>query len=276
MKLILSIELFKLLKQNRTYYALAAIFIIELIVFVIAYYQGAAILDILLNNLKDTFYFSGNLLNGNLLTYMLLNSLWFDIPLILMIVISGMITTEYQDKTLQSIFLQPASKLKFILSKYVLGISFTMVVVLLLAITSFGFSFAIFGKGDLVVYMDTLNFFESKDAFNRLFLAFVSGSITLVFFSVLSLTLGIIFKETIKTWIFAALLLIISNLLSQIDMPFLAMDKWFLPKLIDTWQDFFYYEIPLQSVLFKSVMLFVYILMTIAVGVGVFQKRDIG
>jgi ABC-2 type transport system permease protein len=276
MKLILSIEFFKLLKQNRTYYALTAIFILELIVFVIAYYQGAAILDILLNNIKDTFYFSGNLLNGNLLTYLLLNSLWFDIPLILMIVISGMITTEYQEKTLQSIFLQPVSKFKFILSKYVVGITFTMVVVLLLAITSFGFSFAIFGKGDLVVYMDALNFFESKDAFNRLFLAFVSGSITLVFFSVLSLTLGIIFKETIKTWIFAALLLIISNLLSQIDMPFLAMDKWFLPKLIDTWRDFFYYEIPFQSVLFKSVMLCVYILMTIAVGIGVFQKRDIG
>jgi len=276
MKLILSIEFFKLLKQNRTYYALAAIFILELIVFFIAYYQGAAILDILLNNLKDTFYFSGNLLNGNLLTYLLLNSLWFDIPLILMIVISGMITTEYQEKTLQSIFLQPVSKLKFILSKYVVGITFTMIVVLLLAITSFGFSFALFGRGDLVVYMDALNFFESKDAFNRLFLAFVSGSITLVFFSVLSLTLGIIFRETIKTWIFAALLLIISNLLSQIDMPFLAMDKWFLPKLIDTWRDFFYYEIPLQSVLFKSAMLCVYILMTIAVGIGVFQKRDIG
>jgi ABC-2 type transport system permease protein len=276
MKLILSIEFFKLLKQNRTYYALTAIFILELIVFVIAYYQGAAILDILLNNIKDTFYFSGNLLNGNLLTYLLLNSLWFDIPLILMIVISGMITTEYQEKTLQSIFLQPVSKFKFILSKYVVGITFTMVVVLLLAITSFGFSFAIFGKGDLVVYMDALNFFESKDAFYRLFLAFVSGSITLVFFSVLSLTLGIIFKETIKTWIFAALLLIISNLLSQIDMPFLAMDQWFLPKLIDTWRDFFYYEIPFQSILFKSVMLCVYILLTIAVGIGVFQKRDIG
>ena len=276
MKMILYIEFFKLLKQKRTYYALAAIFIIELIVFVIAYYQGAAILDVLLSNLKDTFYFSGDLLNGNLLIYLLLNSLWFDIPLILMIIISGMITTEYQEKTLQSVFLQPVSKMKFILSKYAVGITFTIVVVLLLAITSFGFSYVFFGKGDLIVYLDALNFFEPKDAFNRLLLAFVSGSITMIFFSVLSLTLGIIFKETIKTWIFAALVLIISNLLLQIEMPFLAMDMWFLPKIVDTWQEFFYYDIPFRSVFYKSVLLCVYILITILVGVRVFQKRDIG
>lgn len=273
---LLQIEFFKLRKQKRTFYALGAIFLIELIVFVIAYFQGGAILDALLSTLKDTFYFSGKLLNGNLLTYMLLNSLWFHIPLILMIVISGSITTEYQDKTLQAVFLQPVSKWKFILSKYIVGIVFTVVVVLLLAITSFSFSYLFFGKGDLVVYLGTLNFFDWKDAFQRLVLAFASGAVSMVFFSVLSLTLGIFFRESIKTWIVAALFLIVFNLLSQLDMPFLAMNTWFLPKLNNTWQYFFYFDIPWIQIILHLLILCFYIFITLIIGVRIFQKRDIG
>ncbi|MGB5319452.1 MAG: ABC transporter permease, partial [Eudoraea sp.] len=99
---VLKAEIYKILRQSKTLYALAAIFIIEGFVLLSAYYQGTEIIDLLLANLKDSFEFKGDLLNGNLIIYMILNSLWFHIPLILMIVVSGFLTSEYKDRTVEA------------------------------------------------------------------------------------------------------------------------------------------------------------------------------
>ncbi len=129
MKAIVFAEIYKLSRQSKIYYALVAIFVIEVIVLLSAYYQGSNIIDILLNNLKQSFYFEGNLLNGNLLIYLILNILWFHLPLILMIIISGMLTSEYKDRTVQTIMLQPVKKWQFITGKYIVEIIFTIIVV---------------------------------------------------------------------------------------------------------------------------------------------------
>ena len=137
MKQLIIAEIKKLFKQSKTYYAIGCLFLIEAIVLFSAYYQGNNIIDILLENLRKSFYFNGTLLNGNLLVYLILNTLWFNLPLILMITLSGMLTSEYKDRTMQTIFLQPVSKWKFILSKYIVAIMFHILAVLFMAITAF-------------------------------------------------------------------------------------------------------------------------------------------
>ncbi|WP_035679027.1 ABC transporter permease [Flavobacterium limnosediminis] len=276
MKSLIIAEISKLFKQSKTYYALGCLFLIEAIVLFSAYYQGSSIIDILLDNLKKTFYLKGNLLNGNLLVYLILNMLWFHLPLILMIIISGSLTSEYRDRTIQTIMLQPVSKWKFILSKYIVAVGFTIMVVLLMAITAFVLSYGIFGKGDLVVYLNTLNFFESNDAFHRLQLAFVSGTLSMVFFSVVSLTIAVIFKEATKTWIIAAFFLIFSNVLLKVEFDNYLLDRLFFAKLNDTWQYFFYSRIEWQIIYQNSVLLILYTLLFMGTGVYLFHKKDIG
>ncbi len=276
MQYLLKAEIFKLFKQSKTYYALGALFSIELLILFSAYYQGTTIIDLLLENLKQKFYFEGTLLNGNLLIYLILNTLWFHLPLILMIVVSGTLTSEYKDRTLQTIMLQPVSKWKYILSKYIVAIAFTLLVVGLLAISSFGLSYAFFGKGDLVVYLNGLNFFDAKDAINRLQWSFLSGALSMVFFSVASLTIAILFKEATKTWIVSAFFLILSNILLKVDFGDNWFNQLFFAKLNDTWQYFFYYTINWEQVLFNSILSLVYCLLFMGAGIYWFHKKDIG
>lgn len=268
-------EIYKISKQSKTLYALAAILIIEGFVIMSAYYQGAGIIDLLLDNLKDSFEFRGNLLNGNLIIYLILNSLWFHVPLILMIIISGFLTSEYKDKTIETVMLQPVSKLYFILSKYIVSIVFTLLIVLILAVSTFFISYWIFGYGDLVVYLDGLNFFKSDDAFYRLINAFLSGSITMIFFSVVSLTLAVILKDATKTWIVAAIFLICSNLLLKMDFNNDIINQLFFSKLTDSWQYFFYYEIPYSTIYFKNLLLLGYSVLVMIIGILIFKRRDI-
>ena len=276
MRLLLSAELLKLVKQSKTYYALGAILVIELLILITAYFQGSTILDLLLDNLKQSFYFEGTLLNGNLIMYIVLNALWFNVPLILMIVTSGIVTDEYKDGTMQTVMLQAVKKWKFILAKYIIAVLFTILVISFMMATTFILAYSIFGSGDLVVYLNTLNFFESADAFHRICWAFASGAVSMVFYCEVSLTLAIFIKEAAKTWIAAALFLIINTLLLKVDFVIPAINSFFFPKLIDTWQQLFYYEIDWMQILINNALLLLYTLAFAAAGTFVFHKKDIG
>lgn len=273
---LLYIETYKLFRQSRTYYAILALLFIEVIVLVSAYYQGTGIVDIVLANLKDTFYFEGNLINGNLIIYFILNSFWFHVPLLCMIIVSGMLTTEYQEKTLQTVLMQPVVKWKYLLSKYIVASLFTVLLVFVLAASSFVFAYGIFGEGDLVVYTNGLTFIEHDDARNRLIFAFLFGTISLVFFSVVSLTLAVMLKESFKTWIIAALFLIVSTLLLKIDLGSDVLNQFAFFKLNNTWQYFFNQDINWKIIVLNSTSLIFYTLITMLLGLYIFQKKDIG
>lgn len=276
MRLLLAAEFLKLIKQSKTYYALGSIMVIELLILITAYFQGSTILDLLLDNLKQSFYFEGTLLNGNLIMYIVLNSLWFNVPLILMIVTSGIVTDEYKDGTMQTVMLQAVKKWKFITAKYIIAVLFTILVIGFMMLTTFVLSYSIFGSGDLVVYINTLNFFEATDAFHRICWAFASGAVSMVFYCVVSLTLAIFIKEAAKTWIAAALFLIITTLLLKVDFVIPVINNFFFPKLIDNWQQLFYYEPDWRQILINNAILILYTLAFGAAGTYVFHKKDIG
>ena len=271
---ILKVELFKLFREAKTWYAIVAVLIIEFIIFFAAYYQGKTILELLLDNLRQSFYFEGNLLNGNLLLYIVLNSLWFNLPLILMIVSSALITEEYKTGTLKTLMLQAVSKKKLILAKYITSLIFTISILALLMLSSFVLAYSIFGDGDLVVYLGTLNFFPAEDAFSRILLAFISGTLSMIFFTSVSITLGIILKEPAKTWIASALFLILCSLFIKAD--FGEIGDYFFPKLTNSWQRFFAYDLDIYGILQDNLLLVGYTILFAVIGIYKFNKTDIG
>ena len=272
---LLQTELFKIFRQRKTYYAIAAVFVLEAFIMVSAYYQGREFMDVLLENLKESFEFKGNLLNGNLIIYLVLNSFWFHVPLILMIVVSGFLTTEYKDQTVEAVMLQPVSKRGFITSKYLAAVVFTLFILLILVASTFALSYAFFGTGDLVVFLDGLSFFESEEAMRRLVLAFLVGSLTMVFYAVVSLTLAVILQEATITWIVAALFLIGTTLLLRFEFNAALLNTYFFPKLTDSWQYLFYAEVPTGMILLKNGVLLGYIAIAAYIGIHYFTKRDI-
>lgn len=276
MRSLIFLEFYKLFKQSRTYVAIIALLCIELVVLASAYYQGQGIIDIVLSSLKDTFLFEGNLLNGNLVIYFILNSFWFHVPLLCMIVVSGMLTSEYKDGTLQTVLMQPIVKWKYLLAKYIVAILFTIALVTVLASTSFLFSYLLFGRGDLVVYTNGLSFFEHTNAFKRLLYAFSIGTLSIVFYSVVSITIAVFLKEAMKTWIVAAFFLIISTLLLKVSVNNTLLDTLAYFKLNNTWQYVFEYTIDWKLISFNCMLLTVYAIIVLGIGLFIFQKKDIG
>ena len=241
---------------------------------VTAYYQGKYILDTLLSTLQESFIFEGELLNGNLIIYIILNSLWFHVPLILMIVVSGMLSTEFKDGTIQSVLLQSVKRRDFIISKYLTAILFTLLVLILLAVSTIAVSYLVFGQGDLIVYFESLNIFSQADAQLRIIGAFITGTNTMIFYSVVAMTLAVIFRDPAKVWILAGLFLILSTLLSKIDYgP--VINELFYVKHLDTWQYFFFYSLDIQTIVMKSLILLAFSTAIVFAGVRLFLNREL-
>lgn len=273
---LIKMEGFRLFRQSRTYFALAAVLLIEAVVLASAYYQGNEVIDILLSQLRESFYFKGTLLNGNLIVYLILNSMWFHLPLILMIVVSGLLTSEYKDRTLLTAMMQPVGKTAYLLSKYILGILFTVGIVLLLLATSLLLAYGMFGTGDLAVLLGGLNFYEHESALMRIVLAFGVGAISMVFYSVTSLTLAVIFRDVTKTWILSVLFIVVSNLLMKVDFGSAFLNGILFFKLNESWQYFFYPEIPWTEIMQNSVLLLIYCIIMTGVGLMIFKRKDLG
>ena len=103
----------------------------------------------------------------------------------------------------------------------------------------------------------------------------IFGSLSLVFFSVVSLTLAVLLKESFKTWIVAALFLIVSTVLLKIDLGSDLWNQLAYFKLNNTWQYFFDPTINWTAIGVNSIILIGYTLATMCLGLLLFQKKDI-
>lgn len=268
------IELFKLLRQKRTLYGVGVIFAIELFIVAGAYVQGKDILELLLENLSKNFVLEGNLMNGNLVMYLVLNSLWFNFPLIMMILVSGILTNEYKDGTIQTIFLQAVSKRQFILGKFTTAIVFSILVSLFVLVTSLLMAYSIFGNGDLITYLAGLNFFPPEQALHRILVGFASGILLMIFYAVTSISLAVWFKDQTITWILCAFVLIFNGLLLKVD--FGVFNQWLLPKMTNAWQQFFYFKLNWSLITHQHLLLLCYTILIGVLGGVSFMKKEIG
>ena len=86
MKQLVQIELYKIFKKWRTYIGFIAIGVLVIIIEVAMLYEGQKSLDFMTRNLRESFAFIGNLLNGFLISYIILNMLAVHIPFLITLV----------------------------------------------------------------------------------------------------------------------------------------------------------------------------------------------
>ena len=80
------LELYKVFTRPRSYIGFLAIIIFVAFTHIAVYMEGQEILDFLTQNLEDVFTLQGNLINGYMVTYLVLNFMWVHIPLLIVLV----------------------------------------------------------------------------------------------------------------------------------------------------------------------------------------------
>ena len=166
------IELEKLFRRGRTYIGFAAVILIVIIIQAGMALEGENLLNFISESLERSFVIHGNLLNGYLISYLSINSLWIHIPILVVIVAGDLISGETNAGTFRLILTRPVTRMNILTSKFLAGMVYIAILICILGFLSLGLGIIFFGEGDLVVILDTINIIPADSLIERFIFAF--------------------------------------------------------------------------------------------------------
>jgi len=291
---LLQIELFKIFKRPRTYIAFGAVAAIVLLFIIGMKFDGKSYLDLILNDVKDTFEvtddFKTRLLNGYFICFAILNVLLIQMPLLVALIAGDAIAGEANMGTLRLSLTKPVSRTEYMLVKFMASVIYTIILLLLLAVLALFGSMAIFGTNALVVFRSSeIHVMNSFDVLWRYVVAFGYAAVALTTVSALAFLLSVLAENSIGPIIATMSIVIVLTILSEFNIP--LYDKTVKPYLFTThmvaWKGFFYVQSDadnktidgtiqnLPAILRSLGILVVYIIGFVGSAIWIFRRKDI-
>jgi ABC-2 type transport system permease protein len=273
---LIQAELEKIFLRGRTYIGFAAVAVIVLVIQGAVYVDGQKLLDFATGMLEDIFYFEGNLLNGYLTTYVILNSLFLHIPFLVALVTGDLIAGESAAGTFRQILCGPVSRFKLITAKFLAGIVYTLLLMGFMALLSLGLGVLLFGTGDIVVLKKAIHFIPVAEALPRLIWAFAFGMLGMTVVAALSFYLSSLAENSIGPIIGTMAVVIFCTVISSLNM---SIFKYIRPFLFTTyltdWRAFFDLVPDYTRIIWSSLILFGHVVLFFGLTAYRFSKRDI-
>jgi ABC-2 type transport system permease protein len=276
MKNLLFVELYKIIKRPRTYIGFAVIAVIVTILNLGMYYEGDTIVALALEALANSFSFSGEIINGNLTTYILLNSLLIHIPILVALVSGDMIAGEFSSGTIRLMLLKPISRFKIYSSKFIAAQLYTTALVLFFVGMAYLAGMLLFGKGDLIVLRRGISVFNEGDVTWRIALASLMGLLSMSVVSALAFMFSAFAKNSIGPIVGSVAVIIGLNIITTIGFNTLKpIIPFFFNVHFVKWQYFFDYQLDYHSIKIAIANQLSYIIIFFIIGYVKFKNQDI-
>ncbi len=149
---LIFVELQKTFLKKRTYLGFLIVLIIVPLIEVAMKLEGGRFGTNAFRSVARDFVLVGNLFNGWLVSYQIMNSLWVHIPLLVSFVAGDQLAGEATSGTYRLILTRPVSRTRIFLAKYLTVVLYTVVFVLFLAVLSIGLAVLLLGRGDLLLF----------------------------------------------------------------------------------------------------------------------------
>ena len=270
------IELFKIIKRPRTYIGFLAIFLTVGAMQLAMFYEGEELISIAIQNLENDFRLEGKIINTNLMTYILLNSLIIHIPILICLVTGDAIAGEASSGTLRLILQRPYTRNQIYLSKAFSGYLYTISLVIFLALMIYVLGYFLFGSGDLIVLRRGVTVLSSNDVGWRFFCAFCSGTLSMIVVASLSMMISSFVNNAIGPIVGTISIIIGLNIIFTLGAP---LFKDIIPYIFTShfikWQYFFDFEIEVEKLKLSFIVQLGYILVFNAIGMYNFNRKDI-
>ncbi len=273
---LISIELFKIFSKPRTYIGFGAIIIIVLALEFGILLQGDNIMGIIIANIKDRFMFEGNIINLYLVSYVILNTLWVHVPILVALVAGDLLAGEANAGTFRLILTRPISRVKLVFAKFIAGWIYAVMLVILMAILSIGIGKILFGAGDLLVVTNKVNVFSSDDLLWRFAGAYAYGILSMTTVAALSFMLSSMADNSIGPIIGTVAGIVGITIISTVGASLLGpVNKYIFTSYLPSWQLFFQTDSGLASLGHAVLIQLIYIVGFMGITIWYFRKKDI-
>jgi ABC-2 type transport system permease protein len=273
---LIGIELEKIFRRGRTYISIGAVIALVSLVQFGFWWSSRSNSFGMMRDLQDSFYFQGNVLNVYTISLILMESMWFHMPLLIAIVTGDLLAGEANSGTYRILLTRPVSRLKVVTAKFITGMVYSTILVFILALFSFVIGIVLFGKGDLIVFKKTLSVFVDGDIIWRFVLAYIFGALSMSVIVALSFLLSGFTSNSIGPIIGTIVIVVVFNIISAIDVSIFKIIKPYLfTNYLSNWNLIFNYDIDYRLINKSALILGGHVVAFFGFAAWFFNRKDI-
>ena len=289
MKSIISFELYKIFRRPRTYIAFGAIAALILVIQFGLKVDGQSYAAFLMKDINDTLTVDGNVLNGYLICYILLQLLLVHVPLLVALIAADMISGEANLGTLRLLFSTPFTRTQWVLGKFIAASIYTIVLLIWLAILALFLSMWVFGTDDLFLMKSNyVVLIEQSDVLWRYVGAFVFASFSLLTVTSLGFLMSSLSSNSIGPIVGTMSAIVFFTILSTLNIPLFNIVKPYLfTTHMNNWKEFFDIKVNMDNEAIRGsilniakiktsiLVLTLHIILFVTASVIIIKKKDI-
>jgi ABC-2 type transport system permease protein len=270
-------EFIKIIAKPRSYIGLAVLTALILVILFAMKADGSSYISFVTSSFEQTLSFNGNILNGNLIAFIILQMLIVHIPLLVALVTGDLISGEAAMGTIRMLATKPISRTKIVLSKFIAGAVYTLILTIWLAFLALVVVKWMFGSGDMIVLNSSgLVILQEADIFWRYGCSFIVAYLALLTVSSLSICLSAFAENSIGPIVTTMGIIILFTIIGSLDVTvFDSIKKFLFTTHMASWRSFFEDPINLKDIWQSILILIVHNILFVVIAVLKFNKKDI-
>ena len=270
-------EFIKIVAKPRSYLGLGAITVFVGIILFAFKADGDSFISFATSAFEQTLSFEGELLNGNLVAFIILQMLIIHIPLLVALVTGDLVSGEAASGTIRMLITKPISRTSLLLSKFIAGGVYTFCIIIWLGVLSVIVGRFLFGSGDLMVLnSDGLVILQEHDIGWRYMGGFAVAFLALLTVSSLSICLSCFTENSIGPIILTMAIIILFTIIGTLDVKIFDPVRPFLfTTHMVAWRSFFEDPLPVAKIVKSVIILLVHTILFVAISLYHFNKKDI-
>ena len=270
-------EFIKIIAKPRSYIGLAVLTALILVILFAMKADGSSYISFVTSSFEQTLSFNGNILNGNLIAFIILQMLIVHIPLLVALVTGDLISGEAAMGTIRMLATKPISRTKIVLSKFIAGAVYTLILTIWLAFLALVVVKWMFGSGDMIVLNSSgLVILQEADIFWRYGCSFIVAYLALLTVSSLSICLSAFAENSIGPIVSTMGIIILFTIIGSLDVTvFDSIKKFLFTTHMASWRSFFEDPISMKDIWQSISILLVHNILLVSIAVIKFNRKDI-
>jgi ABC-2 type transport system permease protein len=270
-------EISRIAARPRSYIGFIAITVIVALIHIAMLVDGESYLQFITNPMQAGFTLSGKILNGNLVCFIILQTLILQIPLLVALITGDLISGEAAMGTLRLLLTRPVSRSTILMSKFLAGAFYTLILLLWLGVIALLLGRFLFGSGDLIVLKsDAVVVLQGADTTWRFLAALGVAFLSLLVVASFSIVLSVFAENSIGPIITTMAVIILFTIIGTMEIPLFDKIKPFLfTTHMVVWRSFFDNPLDVELIRNSLITLAAHVVLFMSVALYAFRKKDI-
>jgi ABC-2 type transport system permease protein len=270
-------ELIKIASKPRSYIGLGAITLLVGVILFAMKIDGASYISFITSSFEHSLSFGGNVLNGNLMTFIVLQTLLIQVPLLIALVTGDLVSGEAASGSLRILVAKPISRVSLLMSKFMAGYAYTFIFIVWRGFIALFFSRLMFGTGDLMVLKsDGLVIIPASDVEWRFFSGLLIAFLSMAVIATLSIALSCFTDNSIGPIVSTMAVIILFTIIGNLNVPvFDYIRPWLFTTHMASWRYCFFDPLPGSELFASVIVMLAHIAVFLIVAIVKFSKKDI-